>query len=75
VDLPFNRLSNVDLFAFGPTGIAGVISQGEKDYRLILSRPAAMTELERLLSVGNSQAKCYALVGIRTISPSRFKEL
>jgi hypothetical protein len=75
VDSTFDRLAKVDVFAFGPTGYAGVISQGEKDYKLILSRPSAMADLERLLSLGNLQAKCYALVRIRTLNGNRFKEL
>jgi hypothetical protein len=75
IDSIFNRLAKVDQFAFGPTGYAGVISQGEKDYKSVLSHSSAMEDFEKLYSVGNPQAKCYALVGIRKLSPSRFKEL
>ena len=75
IDSTFNRLAKVDQFAFGPIGYAGVISQGEKDYKFVLSRSSALEDLEKLYSVGNPQAKCYALVGIRKLSPSRFKEL
>jgi hypothetical protein len=63
------------MFAFGPTGYVGVISVGEKNYKLILSRPSAEADFERLVSTGNPQAKSYALVGIRVINPNRFKEL
>src|ERR1700730_10598275 len=63
------------MFAFCPTGYAGIISQGEKDYKLILSRPSAMADFERLFSAGNPQAKSYALLGIRAANPNRFKEL
>ena len=58
-----------------PAVCSNAISQGEKDYKLILSRPSAMADFEKLLSVGNPQAKCYALVGIRTLELNRFKEL
>jgi hypothetical protein len=75
IDSTFERLAKVDTFAFGPTGHAGVISQGEKDYRLILSRPSAIADFERLVSAGNPQAKSYALVGIRVLNVNRFKEL
>jgi hypothetical protein len=75
VDVTFERLAKVEIFAFGPTGYAGTISQGEKDYKLILSRPSAMADFERLLSAGNPQAKSYALVGIRAIDSNRFKAL
>ena len=71
----FTRLAKVDQFAIGGVGFAGVISQGEKDYRLLLSRPSALSDFERLLLEGNPQAKCYALFGIRTLSPGRFKDI
>ncbi|HEX9111680.1 MAG TPA: hypothetical protein VF845_09395 [Terriglobales bacterium] len=74
-DSTFERLAKVDQFAFGPTGYAAVISQGEKDYQVILSRPSAIADFERLFSVGNLQAKCYALVGLRTLNRKRFYEL
>jgi hypothetical protein len=75
VDAIFERLSKVEMFAFGPTGYAGTISQGEKDYKLILSRPSAFADFEKLLSAGNPQSKAYALVGIRAVNTNRFKEL
>ncbi|MGA7684229.1 MAG: hypothetical protein WCA58_04380 [Terriglobales bacterium] len=74
-DATLDRLTKVEIFAFGPIGYAGITSQGEKDYKLILARPSAAADLERLLSAGNAQGKSYALVGIRTINPHRFKEL
>jgi hypothetical protein len=75
VDAAFDRLAHVDRFAFGGIGYAGVTSEGEKDFRLILARRTALADFERLLSVGNSQAKLYALAGIRKLSPGRFEVL
>ena len=75
VDLSFARLAKVDVFAFGGTGYAGVVSQGEKDFRVVLSNPSANDNLEKLYVSGNPQAKCYALVGIRLLNPERFKTL
>jgi hypothetical protein len=75
VDSTFERLAKVDRFAFGGIGYAGITSQGEKDYKLILARPFALADFEKLLSVGNPQAKSYALFGIRVLNPDRFKEL
>src|SRR6266545_4211002 len=74
-DSTFYRLAKVDRFAFGGTGYAGTISEGEKDYKEILSRPTALKDFERLYEVGNLQAKCYALVGIRTLKQKKFEEL
>jgi len=39
----FNRLAKVERFAFGGVGYAGQISQGQKDYEIILSRPSVPT--------------------------------
>src|SRR5258708_2169459 len=74
-DVVLERLSKVKYFAFGPSGFAGVRSQGEKDYRLILSRPSAKTDFEKLYSQGDPQARTYALVGIHKLNSKRFAEL
>lgn len=74
-DPVFDRLAKVERFAFGGTGLGGVISQGEKDFKEILSRSTALKDFERLYSSGNPQAQCYALVGIHTLDPKRFEEL
>lgn len=75
LDTAFQRLAKVDQFAFGGIGYTGFTSQGEKDYKTILSRSSAMDDFERLLAVGNPQAKSYALVGIRLLNPKRYEEL
>lgn len=74
-DSTIERLAKVDRFAFGGIGYAGTTSQGEKDYKLVLARSSAMADFERLLSIGNPQAKSYALVAIRALDPHRYKEL
>ncbi len=75
VDVTFERLTKVGIFAFGGVGFAGATSQGERDYQSILSRPSAMADFESLFSSGNITAKCYALVAMRRLSPRRFREL
>ena len=74
-DVALERLAKIEIFAFGPVGYAGITSQGEKDYKLILSRPSALADFEKLLSTGNAQGKSYALVGIRAVNPDHFKIL
>lgn len=69
------RLATVDRFAFGGIGVAGVTSQGERDYELLLSRPSALALFEELYREGNLQGKSYALVGIHRLDPAQFKEL
>jgi hypothetical protein len=63
------------LFAFGGVGFVMSISQGEKDFGVVLSRPSAAADFERLFAVGNAQAKCYALVGLRRLKRQRFDAL
>ena len=74
-DAVLDRLSKVELFAFGGTGYAGVTSPGEKDFRTVLARSSALTDFEKLFAEGNLQAKSYALVGIHKLNPTRFNEL
>ena len=77
VEQSIQRLAQVGTFAFGGVGIAGVTSQGEKDFRVIMAQPPdrALALFEELYKSGNLQAKCYALAGIRTLKAERFKEL
>lgn len=75
LDSVLARFAKVGLFAFGGVGYAGITSRGEKDYRLIFSRTTAEADFERLFAVGNAQARAYALVGIHTLDPKRFKQI
>lgn len=74
-DPTLNRLAGVGVFAFGGVGFAGVTSQGEKDYRVILSGSSALAEFETLFATGNPQAKAYALVGILALDVERYEQL
>jgi hypothetical protein len=68
-------LARVCVFAFGGVGFVSAISQGETDYKSILARPSAAADFETLFAIGNRQAKCYALVGLRQVNPRRFEAL
>jgi len=72
-----HRLEKTGVFAFGGVGFVGRISQGELEYRSILSQPApeALEQFETVYKTGNPQARSYALVGIKKLSPARFQEL
>ena len=72
---PFQQLTHVQYFAVGGTGEGGDISAGEKNFHLLLAEPSALAEFERLYSVGNLQAKAYALVGIRQLNHARFNQM
>ena len=72
---PVERLSHVDLYAFGGVGFAGTTSQGQQDYDAILVRRSAKLDFEKIFSSGNPQAKAYALNGIYKLDPARFRAL
>jgi hypothetical protein len=71
------RLTNVSTFAFGGVGFLGVQSEGETDFKVVMSRPrfVALTAFEKLYVGGNTQGKGYALAGIKRLNNARFKEL
>ncbi len=69
------RLERVHSFAFGGVGFVLATSQGEFDYRAILSRKSAAADFETIFRIGNPQAKCYALTGLRQVNPGRFESL
>jgi len=73
----YDRLRNVDLFAFGGVGFAANTSNGELGFRILLRQEKQQTlaQLEKLYAEGNPQAKAYALAGIHTLNPQRFSEL
>jgi hypothetical protein len=65
----FEILSSIHDFAFGGIGVAATTSKGELAFRDIYNRPSAKDDFLKLLSSGNAQAKCYALVALRSLDP------
>lgn len=74
-DLTFERLAAAKRFAIGGVGYAGTMSEEEKDFRVILARPSSKEDFERLFTIGNPQAKAYALLGLYVLKSPKFKEL
>jgi hypothetical protein len=66
---PLKTLSSIHDFAFGGIGVAGTTSEGEVVFREIYNRPSAKDDFLKLLNSGNPQARCYALVALRGLSP------
>ena len=69
------RISHTKLFAFGGVGFAGTTSDGEKDFRVIISLPSAANDFETMYAQGTPEAQGYALAGLRELNEVRFKEL
>lgn len=69
------RMAHVNVFAFGGVGFAGVMSEGETDFKSLLARPTASADFERVFAIGNLEAKAYALVAMHSLNPKKFKAL
>jgi len=65
-------LAEVEEFAFGGVGVAGIQSQGESFFRGVMDRPDAVTTFKKILGNGTPAAKLYALCGIRLLSEKDF---
>jgi hypothetical protein len=65
------------MFALGPVGFGGKVSEEEHQFKAILAlEPAqAKQKLEKLYSSGNPQAMSYALAGMRKLDRKRYSEL
>ena len=77
LDAAVKRLSTVDRFAFGHVGYAGVISKGETDFKLVVSKPkpTALTAFENLYLNGTLAGRAYAFAGLKKLNQARFKEV
>ena len=51
--------------AFGGVGVAGLMSEGERNLRAVLERPDASQQLQAALAHATAAGKLYILVGLR----------
>ena len=65
-------LAEVEEFAFGGVGVAGIESQGERFFRGVMDQPDAVATFKTILGNGTVAAKLYALCGIRLLSQKDF---
>jgi hypothetical protein len=65
-------LAEVEEFAFGGVGVAGIESQGESFFRGVMEEPDAVATFKKVLGNGKPAAKLYALCGIRLLSQKDF---
>ena len=69
---PFETLQRIRVFAFGGVGYAGTTSDGEVALRSVLTNNNALEIFAVILTNGSTEAKLYALCGIRKLSPADF---
>jgi hypothetical protein len=58
-------LAHTQLFAVGGIGVAGSMSDGERDLRTVLKQPNAAAVLREILSRATPAGQLYALLGLR----------
>ncbi len=62
-------------FAFGGVGVAGLMSEGERNLRAVLERPDASQDLQAALSQTTPAGKLYILVGLRRCDRAAYQKV
>ena len=62
-------------FAFGGIGVAGLMSEGERNLRAVLERPDASQHLQTVLSHATPAGKLYILVGLRRCDRAAYQKV
>jgi hypothetical protein len=62
-------------FAFGGVGVAGIISEGERNLRAVLQEPDASQQLQAVLSEATPAGKLYILVGLRRCDRAAYQKV
>jgi len=61
--------------AFGGVGVAGLMSEGERNLRAVLERPNASQQLQVALAYATPAGKLYILVGLRRCDRAAYKKV
>jgi hypothetical protein len=62
-------------FAFGGVGVAGIMSEGERNLRAVLDRPDASQQLQAALAHATPAGKLYILVGLRRCDRAAYQKV
>ena len=60
--------------AFGGVGVAGLMSEGERNLRSVLERPDASQQLQAALTRATPAGKLYILVGLRRCDHAAYQK-
>jgi hypothetical protein len=60
-----DNLAAAKSFAFGGVGVAGLMSEGERNLRAVLERPDASQQLQAAIAHATPAGELYILVGLR----------
>ena len=62
-------------FAFGGVGVAGLMSEGERNLRAVLERPDASHQLQAALAHATPAGELYILVGLRRCDRAAYQTI
>jgi hypothetical protein len=62
-------------FAFGGIGVAGLMSEGERNLRGVLEQPDASQQLQAALAHATPAGELYILVGLRRCDRSAYQKI
>src|SRR6266536_4929467 len=62
-------------FAFGGIGVAGLMSEGERNLRAVLERPDASHQLQAALAHATPAGELYILVGLRRCERAAYQKI
>jgi hypothetical protein len=69
-----NDLAVAKSFAFGGAGVAGLMSEGERNLRAVLERPDASQQLQAALGHATLAGELYILVGLRRCDRAAYQK-
>src|SRR6266513_4637522 len=72
---PARDLAAAKSFAFGGIGVAGLMSEGERNLRAVLERPAASQQLQAALAHATPAGELYILVGLRRCDRAAYEKI
>ena len=61
--------------AFGGVGVAGLMSEGERNLRAVLARPDASQQLQAAFAQATPAGKLYILVGLRRCDRTAYQKV
>ena len=68
-------LAAAKMFAFGGIGVAGTMSEGERNLRAVLQQPDASQQLQGAVAHATPAGKLYILVGLRRCDHAAYQKV
>ena len=74
-DSAVRDLAAAKSFTFGGVGVAGLMSEGERNLRVVLERPDASQQLQAALAHATPAGTLYILVGLRRCDRAAYQKV